>query len=190
MDTYTKYKVVVIGDTSVGKSSILSRFVHNSFSDYGEHTIGAAFLSKKIVNNNNEVIKFDLWDTAGQERYRSLVPMYYRDASVVIIVYDITSMDTFINAKIWAAESYEETQENSIIAIVGNKSDKYANREVNFEEVQTLSCCIHKEVSAKTGAGIEELFREIGEKLNPSLQIPYKSNIFLEKKKYNFLCFK
>jgi Ras-related protein Rab-5C len=188
MDTYSKYKVVIIGDTSVGKSSILSRFVYNSYSDYAEHTIGASFLSKKIVNNN-EVIKFDLWDTAGQERYRSLVPMYYRDASVIIIVYDITSMDTFNNAKIWAAEAHEQTQENSIIVIVGNKSDKYANRKVDLEEVETHTYCIHKEVSAKTGAGIEELFLEIGEKLNPSLQIPLKPNIFLEKKKYNFLCF-
>ena len=193
MDIYNKYKVAIIGDVAVGKSSILSKFVHNTFCDYVSSTIGAAFVSKKIFIDD-KVIKLDMWDTAGQERYRSLTPMYYRDAAVIIIVYDITSMDTYVNAKIWASEvNGENKNENSIIVLVGNKSDNSDNRKVDLEEARTFAnsnSFIHTEVSAKNGDGIEQLFNTIGEKLVPSLlQMPEQSNIFLEKKKYNSWCF-
>ena len=172
MDTYNKYKVTIIGDVAVGKSSIISKFVHNTFCDYITSTIGAAFVSKKIIIND-KVIKLDMWDTAGQERYRSLTPMYYRDAAAIIIVYDITSMDTYINAKIWASEvNAAKTHENSFIVLIGNKSDNSANRKVDLEEARTFANSnnfIHTEVSAKTGDGIKQLFNTIGEKLLSSL---------------------
>ena len=193
MDIYKRYKVAILGDLSVGKSSIITRFVHDKFEDFVSSTIGAAFISKKI-NIDDKIIKLDFWDTAGQERYRSLIPMYYRDAAVVIIVYDITSMDSFDNAKIWASEvSREKIPEKCIIVIVGNKSDNSTNRKIDFEEASSYAKSmdfIHAEVSAKTGDGIVQLFNSIGEILLPSsLQIPKDSKIFLEKKKNNSWCF-
>ena len=83
------YKFVLVGDSAVGKSSIANRYISNDFYEFQEPTIGAAFMSKKL-NIDDKEIKLEIWDTAGQERYRSLAPMYYRNASVAIVVYDIT----------------------------------------------------------------------------------------------------
>lgn len=95
-----QHKVVFLGETSVGKSSIVSRFTRDEFFEFQEPTIGAAFQSKSIHLDNCSV-RMEFWDTAGQERYRSLAPMYYRGASVAFIVYDITNPDTLNNAKYW-----------------------------------------------------------------------------------------
>ena len=117
MDIYKRYKVAILGDLSVGKSSIITRFVHDKFEDFVSSTIGAAFISKKITIDD-KIIKLDFWDTAGQERYRSLIPMYYRDAAVVIIVYDITSMDSFDNAKIYLCSSLQGKHQDAHIFII------------------------------------------------------------------------
>ena len=97
------FKVVLIGGSSVGKSSIVSKFIFNEFNENQYSTIGAAFITKTIVIDNINV-KLELWDTAGQEKFDSLVPMYYRNAHAVIVVYDVTDKETFDRAKRWITQ--------------------------------------------------------------------------------------
>ncbi|XP_041005393.1 ras-related protein RHN1-like isoform X3 [Juglans microcarpa x Juglans regia] len=96
-------KLVFLGDMGAGKTSLVLRFVKGQFSEYQESTIGAAFFTQ-VLSLNEATIKFDIWDTAGQERYHSLAPMYYRGAAAAVVVYDITSMDSFVRAKKWVQE--------------------------------------------------------------------------------------
>ena len=100
------YKVVLLGDTAVGKSSIAVRFVRDQFERHLESTIGAAFLSQTLIVKGKKY-KFEIWDTAGQERYHSLAPLYYRGAAVAIVVYDITKPQTFARAEYWVKELRE-----------------------------------------------------------------------------------
>lgn len=117
-----QYKLVLLGDSAVGKSSLVMRFVKKQFSEYQESTIGAAFLTQTIQLQDS-IVKFEIWDTAGQERYHSLAPMYYRGASAAIVVYDVTSKATFLRAKSWIKEIQRQGNNNMIIALAGNKLD-------------------------------------------------------------------
>merc|ERR1719408_820598 len=96
-------KLVLLGDTRVGKSSTVIRFVKDEFDEYRYPTIGATFLTQS-VNLADYVVKFEIWDTAGQEKYRSLAPLYYRGAHAALVVYDITSRESFENAQSWVEE--------------------------------------------------------------------------------------
>ncbi|CAM9786397.1 unnamed protein product [Choristocarpus tenellus] len=120
-------KVVLLGDTGVGKSSLVLRFVTNNFKPYSESTIGASFMSKMIMIDNTP-IKFQIWDTAGQEKYHSLAPMYYRGASAAIVVYDITKAHSFETLKDWINELQAQGPKDMAIAIAGNKKDLEAHR--------------------------------------------------------------
>ena len=146
------FKLVFLGDSSVGKSSVITRKVHDKFDEYSEPTIGAAFLSISIkVDDSN--VNLQIWDTAGQERYKSLAPMYYRGAHAAVIVYDITSYDSFKGATFWVKELYNNNSK-SIIFLVGNKIDKKETRKVKEEEAinySVLNNLKYFEVSAKNG---------------------------------------
>jgi len=120
------------GESAVGKSSLVLRFVKGQFHEYQESTIGAAFLTQ-TVNLDDTTVKFEIWDTAGQERYHSLAPMYYRGAQAAIVVFDITNMDTFVRAKSWVKELQRQASPNIVIALAGNKADLAAKRMVDFE---------------------------------------------------------
>ena len=162
----TNCKVVLLGDTAVGKSCLTARFVRNTFSAFEEPTIGAAFLAKNIDVNGNR-IKLEIWDTAGQERYRSLAPMYYRGALAAIVVYDITQKYTLNGAKNWIKE-LKINAPNCIIVLVANKCDLKHQREITNQEVKeyaTQNSIIHIETSAKSGHNIERLFNIIGEEI-------------------------
>ncbi|KAF3424173.1 hypothetical protein E2986_07147 [Frieseomelitta varia] len=98
-----QFKLVLLGESAVGKSSLVLRFVKGQFHEYQESTIGAAFLTQTVCLDDTTV-KFEIWDTAGQERYHSLAPMYYRGAQAAIVVYDITNQDTFVRAQTWVKE--------------------------------------------------------------------------------------
>eukprot|EP00920_Eleutheroschizon_duboscqi_P033341 GHVT01080340.1.p1 GENE.GHVT01080340.1~~GHVT01080340.1.p1 ORF type:complete len:207 (+),score=12.30 GHVT01080340.1:1474-2094(+) len=126
------YKLVLLGETCVGKSCIVYRFAKDEFCQVQESTIGAAFMTQS-VNLGDAVIKFEIWDTAGQERYRSLAPMYYRGAAAAVIVYDITSRDSFEQAKSWLSELRHMQQPEGVIALAGNKDDLEAERTVRTE---------------------------------------------------------
>merc|ERR1712178_585322 len=117
-----QFKLVLLGDPAVGKSSLVLRFVRGQFFEYQESTIGAAFLTQN-VSLNDYTVKFEIWDTAGQERYHSLAPMYYRGAQAAVVVYDVTSQDSFERAQRWISELRDQANRDIVIALAGNKVD-------------------------------------------------------------------
>jgi small GTP-binding protein len=174
-------KVVLLGESGVGKTSIISRYVHDKFSDTLMCTTGASFASKKIVLEGNN-IKFKLWDTAGQERFRSLTRIFYQNASVAILVYDITRVDSFEKIKtFWVKEIKENAPSDIILALAGNKSDNYENEKVSIKEGQDLAKeinAIFMSTSAKLSHGVEELFQTIGKKfINPQKKMNELKNM-------------
>lgn len=158
------YKLVLLGDASVGKSCLVVRFAKGEFYEYQEPTIGAAFMTQ-TVQLPDSTVKFEIWDTAGQERYKSLAPMYYRGAAAAVIVYDMSSEESFRAAKLWV----QELQHNdTLIALAGNKSDLEQNRSVEREVAQAYADekgILFMETSAKTGQNVNEIFQCIAEKL-------------------------
>lgn len=154
----------------MGKSSIVSRFAKEDFDEYQDPTIGAAFVTQSLpLDPSVGTVRFEIWDTAGSERYRALAPMYYRGAAAAIVVYDITSKDSFENSKQWIAElkSYR-TENETVIALAGNKCDLEENRTVTIEEAAGYAenqNIIFLETSAKSGVNVTELFRHIGMQL-------------------------
>ncbi|CAI9114108.1 OLC1v1014749C1 [Oldenlandia corymbosa var. corymbosa] len=134
---------------------------------YQESTIGAAFFTQ-ILSLPEATLKFDIWDTAGQERYHSLAPMYYRGAAAAIVVYDITNMDSFVRAKKWVDELKRQGNPNLVLALVANKCDLEAKREVSNEEGEQFSeenGMFFTETSAKIALNINELFYEMAKRL-------------------------
>ncbi|XP_067101676.1 ras-related protein Rab-5B-like [Osmerus mordax] len=162
-----QFKLVLLGDSAVGKSSLLVRFVKDQFQDFQESTIGAAFVTQ-MVSVDGVMVKFEIWDTAGQERYHSLAPMYYRAAHAAIVVYDITNTETFDRAKRWVTELQDQASPSIVIALAGNKADKSANRAVEYEEAQVYAAdnkLVFMETSAKTAMNISNLFLAIAKTL-------------------------
>ena len=162
-----QFKLVLLGDSAVGKSSLVLRFVRGQFFEYQESTIGAAFLTQTVALNDTTV-KFEIWDTAGQERYHSLAPMYYRGAAAAVVVYDITNRDTFQRAKQWVKELQRQGNANIVIALAGNKSDLSSKRKVEPEEAESYASdngIFFMETSAKTATNVNELFVAIARKL-------------------------
>eukprot|EP00537_Pseudo-nitzschia_pungens_P007367 CAMPEP_0172377568 /NCGR_PEP_ID=MMETSP1060-20121228/68971_1 /TAXON_ID=37318 /ORGANISM="Pseudo-nitzschia pungens, Strain cf. cingulata" /LENGTH=194 /DNA_ID=CAMNT_0013105263 /DNA_START=571 /DNA_END=1155 /DNA_ORIENTATION=+ len=161
------FKLVLLGDTAVGKSCLVVRFVRDEFFEFQEPTIGAAFLTQTVALDDSTV-KFEIWDTAGQERYRSLAPMYYRGAAAAIVVYDITNPDSFTGAKSWVKELQRRGDPNVVIALAGNKADLESRRKVEFEEANLYAeenGILHLETSAKNANNVKALFVEIAKKL-------------------------
>ncbi|XP_047012094.1 ras-related protein Rab-5B isoform X2 [Ictalurus punctatus] len=137
-----QFKLVLLGDMAVGKSSLVLRFVKGQFDEFQETTIGAAFLAQSVCLDDTTV-KFEIWDTAGQERYHSLAPMYYRGAQAAIVVFDITKPETFERAKAWV-------------------------KELQRQEAQTYAedtGLLFMETSAKTAMNVNELFLAIAKKM-------------------------
>ena len=154
-----RIKLIFLGDVGVGKSSIMTRYLRDSFSENYQATIGLDFILRTIKIKNKEY-NLAFYDTAGQEKFRSLIPMYIRDAKIILLVYDITKKESFDNLNIWL-ESLKDIKEDIILYIVGNKSDMKKERQVLKEEGKKFAKEKNfgfKEVSAKTGDGIKELF--------------------------------
>ena len=174
-----KYKLIFLGDQNVGKSSILNRFLNDTFVEEYQATIGLDFQSKNVQIDNQDVHLL-LYDTAGQEKFRSLIPMYTRDANIILLVYDITNKESFENLYVWLKDLTNININEVIVCIVGNKIDLTEKREVTNEEGQKFGeehDFIFQEVSAKTGDGFSELFykslfEKIRTKFRPSGQQP------------------
>ena len=144
-------KIVLVGDSGVGKSNILSRYVHNFFNEEATATLGVELMHKRIQEDNLNV-NVQFWDTAGQERFRSLTNAYYRNANGAVVVFDISAKESFRNLGYWIAEVKKNTSETPKIIILGNKSDLASQRQVSVEEARAFADSkgfFYTEVSAK-----------------------------------------
>ncbi|KAL7103679.1 hypothetical protein ACP275_08G194500 [Erythranthe tilingii] len=157
------FKVVVIGDSGVGKSNLLSRFTRNEFSLESKSTIGVEFATRSI-QVDDKIIKAQIWDTAGQERYRAITSAYYRGAVGALLVYDVTRHVTFENAERWLKELRDHTDQNIVIMLVGNKADLRHLRAVSTEGGTAFSereKTYFIETSALESLNVEKAFTEV-----------------------------
>ena len=155
-----KYKLIVIGDENVGKTSIINRFKSNQFTGEYEPTVGLDFQSMSLYIDDQNVTLL-LYDTAGQEKYRSLIPLYTKDAHIIFLIYDISNYDSFTNVEKWYDALSNVNKEEAIFFLVGNKVDLVEERKVKEEEGKEFAeqhNFIFQEISALTGDGIQELF--------------------------------
>ena len=163
-------KIVLVGESGVGKTSIIQQFVDQMFQSDQQSTIGGTFRTKTIKCGNGKIIKLEIWDTAGQERYRSISQLFYKDANAAILVYDITNKFSFEEIQnYWLTQVKESATENIIMAIVGNKLDLYEQELVNQEEAKKYAednNAFFAVTSAKNSSGIEDLFIEIVKKFS------------------------
>ena len=179
-------KVIVVGDSGVGKTSIIKRYLNN-YSEKEQSTIGATF-SSKLQKIGNITLSFDIWDTAGQERFRSVNSIFYKEAYVCILVYDITNESSFQSIKnYWIKIVRQNAIPEIIFAVAGNKHDLYENEKVKEKEVK-LFCkeinSIYCETSALENTGIEEAFLNLGIKfVNSPIFKDLKKNYNIEDKK-------
>jgi len=150
-------KLVILGDACVGKSCLINKFTTNKFREFEEPTVGAAFQAVRV---SDSYLTLEVWDTAGQERFRSLTPMYYRDAKVALVCYDITNKQSFESAKYWYNQLVENGDNDCIKILVATKSDLYDQREVEVVEryLKRANISYFMETSAKTGQNIDKLF--------------------------------
>jgi small GTP-binding protein len=183
-----QYKVVVLGNSNVGKTCIVHRFANDVFLDCSQPTIGANFVTKKLEMENC-YYKFEVWDTAGQEKYRSLTPMYYKGAAAALVVYDISAHNSLDAARDWIKELHDHAPPSVAIALVGNKSDlkRAVSKEAAMQLAQRYSL-IHSEVSAKTGENVQETFFNLAKKLPKSAASKKKQGLKLEEPKNNGYC--
>ena len=188
-------KVVLLGESGVGKTSILTKFVTGIFPKLVMVSTTSSYVSKNIKVDENYIVKLKLWDTAGQERYRSLAKIFYQNAAAAILVYDIRSLHSFNEIKnYWANEIKSNSPKDIIIAICANKSDDYLEQEVPTQEGKNLAKelnAIFMCTSAKEGTGIEDLFNLIATKfIEPSKDISesfMNKEEIIEQKKKKFL---
>ena len=192
------YKVVLIGESGVGKTCIINRFNEGKFDPNIKISISAQFCRKKIDLPNGESVTMDIWDTVGQETFRSITQIFYAHAKVAIIVYDVTNKKTFDEVKkYWYNKIQEIDDKDIIIALVANKYDLYEKRQVSNEEGEEYAKsikAIFASTSAKNNSGIKTLFENIAMKIKQkkynkvdetNTNIKNNENISLNNKKNN-----
>lgn len=162
-----KYKIVFLGNQSVGKTSIIHRFIYDSFDDSYQATIGIDFMSQKMYVED-KIIILNLWDTAGQERFKSLIPSYIKDSAVAIVCYDVTSRESFDSVEKWIEDAKALRDDDVLLILAGNKADMVDRRQVSTEEGREYANKMNLlffETSAKVGTNIKTLFNELAKKL-------------------------
>ena len=162
-------KVVLVGDSGVGKTSIINRYLNNKYNENVEITVASTYNYKVLkYPKYNKSISFDIWDTAGQEKYRSVTKNFYVNAAIGLMVYDIRVKDSFENIKTyWSEQLKEYGEENIVLGIAGNKCDLFEQQEVSDKEVKKFAesiGAVFKSTSCKENVGINELFYECGKK--------------------------
>ena len=193
MEEEIVYKVLLLGDSSVGKTCFLLRYCDKSFQDVHLSTIGLDYRLKTITLKNNRTVKLQIWDTAGQDRFRAITKNYYKSANGVLLIYDISNLQTYENVKNWISQIREEANPNVIIYLVGNKIDlPKEKRVVNIEDGEKIAEEFEikfKEASAKSGTNVNEIFEELVEQIDEKfskLEAPKKkkgNQLYTGKKK-------
>ena len=163
------YKLLLLGDSTVGKTCFLIKYSDQSFQDIHMATIGLDYRVKTMKLKNNKEVKIQIWDTAGQDRFRSITKNYYKGSHGIILIYDITNRRTFENVQQWISQIREETSQNVVIYLIGNKIDMKEERKVSTEEGKKLADELglpFMETSAKEGININEVFDDIVERVD------------------------
>ncbi|KAF0683558.1 Aste57867_24415 [Aphanomyces stellatus] len=158
-------KLVILGCTDTGKTSLTIRYCHNNFATPTAATIGASFLQKRIMLDKHKMT-LQIWDTAGQERFRSMAPMYYRNAKAAILVFDVTKEDTFEKIKGWLSELRKHVDDDIVLAVVGNKCDLPTTFNFALAEsfAREIGATAHQ-TSAQNGQGVTEMFETVSRAL-------------------------
>ena len=172
----TGNKLVLVGDSGVGKTCLISRFISGHFEEDSKSTNGASYASKKVEYPElGKSLVLDIWDTAGQEKYKSLTKFFYKDAVMVILVYDITRKESYDNLKnFWYKEIKDNGEKDIVLGIAGNKSDLYDEEAVSEQEARDFAKSINAIfalTSAQNNSGVDKLFHDMGNKfLDPNFQ--------------------
>ena len=181
-----KFKLIVVGDENVGKTSIINHFKSKKFSDAYQPTVGLDFQSIYLYIDN-QIITLLLYDTAGQERFRSLIPLYTKDSNIIMLIYDITNYNSFSNIEKWYNSLSDKNKEEAIFFLVGNKLDLNEERKVTEEEGKIYAeghNFIFQEMSALTGEGVNELFmNKLLNQINTQFLSKERNNIDNEEEK-------
>ena len=171
-------KVVLVGESGVGKTSMITQFIDQIFQEDQQSTTGGTFSTKDVICDGSKILRFEIWDTAGQEKYRSLTTMFYKDANAAVMVYDVTRAESFEELKnYWAKQIKENSPENIILVIAANKSDLIEQEQVDEGEARNFAkelSAIFISTSAKSSEGINSLFEEIAKKYTGSTDIKIK----------------
>ena len=163
------FKILLLGDSSVGKTCFLLRYSDDTFTENHISTIGLDYRFKLVNLENDKKVKLQIWDTAGQDRFRAITKNYYKGAHGIILIYDVTNITTFNNIKSWVSQIRENTTEKIKITLVGNKIDEEDLRKISFDEGQKLAAEYDLkffETSAKKNLRVSEVFNYITEEIN------------------------
>ncbi len=165
------FKVLLLGDSEVGKSCFLMRYSDNVFVENYITTIGLDYKLKTVKLDNGKTIKVQLWDTAGQDKYRTIAKNYYKGSHGILLLYDITKLSSFDNIREWIRDIKEEVDENAILFLIGNKIDLSDKRIISKEKGEELAeeyKIPFFEASAKSGENVDEIFKALYKKINES----------------------
>ena len=180
MSEIESFKVVLVGESGVGKTSIITQFIDQTFQEDQQSTTGGTFSTKSVICDNGKTLKFEIWDTAGQERYRSLTKMFYKDANAAVLVFDITRKDSFEELQnYWAQQIKECSPPQIILAVAANKSDLIGKEAVDEEQSRAFANelgAIYVSTTATTVESINELFIEIAKKYTNATDIKIKGD--------------
>ena len=163
------YKVLLLGDSTVGKTCFLMRYTDNTFQEIHMSTIGLDYRLKSMTLKSGKNVKVQIWDTAGQDRFRAITKNYYKGAHGIILIYDVTNQLSFDNVSNWINQIKEEASDKVTIFLVGNKIDDVENRKIQTESGKTLAENFQLqfyETSAKTGENVEKTFQALVEKID------------------------
>ena len=168
-------KYIIIGDAAVGKSNLLLRYVHGQFKPEYQLTIGVEFGAKNI-NISSKIFRIQIWDTAGQENFRSITRAYYKNSVCALVVYDISSRDSFNNVTSWIEDCKNQSPKTIFMVLVGNKCDLEDKRQVTYEEGKELADkneMMFFESSAKDGINVEEIFENSAKEIAKKIEQGY-----------------
>jgi small GTP-binding protein len=169
------FKYIIIGDPSVGKSNLLMKFAHNKFTEEYQATIGVEFGAKNI-EINKKIYRIQIWDTAGQENFRSITRAYYKNSVCAMVVYDITRRESFDHIVNWIEDVHNQSPKTITIVLIGNKIDLEDQRAVSYDEGNDFAIkngIIFTETSAKSGEGVDEIFKKSAEEIESKMKQNY-----------------